>query len=98
MPYWEELEWNDADDVHSAGDVDIPPTAHHMQAKAEIDLLVDEGAIGHDEGARALRMWKAENQGDEKSKLGAIDMLEKHGVISGDEAEDLRGRVGAAPA
>jgi uncharacterized protein YutE (UPF0331/DUF86 family) len=43
-------------------------------------------------------MWKAENQGDEKSKLGAIDMLEKHGVITGDEAEDLRGRVGAAPA
>ena len=98
MPYWETLRWNDADEVESPEDVHIPPTAHHMQAKAEVDLLVEKERLTHDEAAKALRMWKAENAGDDDAKLGAIDLLAKHGVIDEDEAEDLRGRIGVQPA
>lgn len=94
MPYWEDLKWNDLDDVDGPGDVGIPKTAHHMQAKAEIDILIQEGALDHDEGERALEMWKAEQQmGDETRSLGAIAILEERGVIDEEEAEDLRGRA-----
>lgn len=97
MPYWDELRWHEPDEVDSVEDVEIPATAHHMQAKAEVDMLVEEGRLSHDEGAQALRVWKAENKGNMDPELGAIDLLEKNDVITEDEADDLRSRV-AQPA
>jgi hypothetical protein len=94
MPNWKELKYHDPDEVESPEDVDIPQIVHHMQARAEIDLLIQEGCLTTEEGSEALEMWR--DGGTARSGLmNAISTLQNAEVIGQDEAEDLRARVEA---
>jgi hypothetical protein len=94
MPYWEEPKYNDPEEIESPTDVVLPRTMHHMQAKAELDLLVDAGAIGHEEAERLMMSWQARGKLDGEDVVeAAIDVLEEHGVVPESEAADLRERA-----
>lgn len=91
MPYWEEPKYNDPEEVDGPGDVNLPATMHHMQARAEIDLLVRAGSLEEAEGEEAMKLWRAKGELDDESReLAAISVLEDRGLIEAEEAAELR--------
>lgn len=96
MPYWNELKYNDAEDIDGPGDVSLPSTMHHMQVKSELNMLLELGALDERGVEEAMRMWKAKSElGDVDKAEAAIDELEQSGVIDEEEASELRERATA---
>jgi len=96
MPYWDEPRHNDPESINEPGDVSLPSTLHFMQARAEVNLLVQAGALSDEEGESVLSAWRARNELDGSDRVGAaIDLLEEHGVIDDGEAEGLREKASA---
>jgi hypothetical protein len=91
MPYWKELKYHNENEVDGPADVSLPATMHHMQAKAELDLLVEKGALTTDEADAAMTNWRAMKQmGDDDRVVAAIDILEREGLLEEAEAKSLR--------
>jgi len=96
MPYWDEPRYNDPDDIDGPGDVTLPSTMHHMQVKAELDLLVQAGVIDDVGAQEAIKNWRAKNElsGDDMVEA-AIEVLADWDLIDEDEANDLREKAAA---
>ena len=91
MPYWDELQYNDVDEVNGPDDVNLPPLMHHMQAKAELDLLTRAGTITGEEAKQVMDEWKASQEMSVNVRLrAAIDELETREVIADDQADEIR--------
>lgn len=96
MPYWEEPRYNDPEDIEGPEDVNLPSTMHHMQVKAELDLLVQEGVIDDAGAQEAMKAWRAKNElSGEDMVDAAIDVLASRDVIDEDEANNLREKAAA---
>jgi hypothetical protein len=94
MPYWEEPKYNDPDEIDGPEDVTLPGTMHHMQAKAELDLLVQAGALDEDEAHSALKRWKARGELDTSDRVeAALDVLASEGADPDEVASELRERA-----
>jgi hypothetical protein len=93
MPYWKELKYNDPEEIEGPDDVVLPSTLHHMQAKAELNVLVGEGILTDAQAQQVMKRWRAKNElGDERISA-AIDVLEDNGLLDESEAEGLRQQV-----
>ena len=91
MPYWDEPKYNDPDEIDGPNDVTLPSTMHHMQAKAELDLLVQEGVLNDAEAQSAMKTWKAKSElANEDMVNAAIGVLEDNELIGESKAEELR--------
>jgi len=64
MPYWTEPKYNDPDEIDTPSDVRLPDRLHHTQARAELECLVDAGAIGDREADRLLERWGSDDGDD----------------------------------
>lgn len=93
MPYWKELKYNDPEDIEGPEDVVLPSTLHHMQAKAELNVLVGEGIITDAEAQRAMKKWRAKNELGDERITAAIEVLEENGLLDEAEADGLREQV-----
>ena len=94
MPYWDEPKYNDPDEIDGPGDVRLPSTMHHMQAKAELNLLVRAGAITDDEAMEAMKDWRARQElGDDRRLWAAVNQLEERDLLDGEQAEGIRERL-----
>jgi hypothetical protein len=91
--YWDETEYNDPEEVSGPDDVTLPITAHHMQAQAELDLLLRAGSLTEEDAELVLKRWRARKQlGGGDRVRAAVAELERHGVVDEAEAEDLLDR------
>jgi len=91
MPYWDEPKYNDPDEIDGPSDVRLPSTMHHMQVKAELNLLVRADAISDAEAMEAIKDWRARQELEDDRKLRvAVNKLEKHGLLDGEQAEGIR--------
>ena len=91
MPYWDEPKYNDPDEIDEPSDVTLPSTMHHMQAKAELDLLVQAGVITDAGAQSAMKTWKAKSElANEDMVNAAIGVLEDNELIEESTAEELR--------
>lgn len=91
MPYWDEPKYNDPDSIDGPDDVKLPSTMHHMQAKAELDLLVRAGALSDYEAQKVMTRWRAKGElSDEDMIDAAISILAENEILSKDEANGLR--------
>ena len=94
MPYWDELRYNELDEVNGPEDVNLPPLMHHMQAKAELELLTRAGAISGQEAKEVMDHWKASQEMDSTVRLrAAVDELVTVGVIDTTEAERMKSEI-----
>lgn len=91
MPYWDKPKYNDPESIDGPDDVRLPSTMHHMQAKAELDLLVRAEVITDHEAQQVMKRWRAKNKlsGDDMVEA-AIDVLANNGLLDENEAEGLR--------
>lgn len=96
MPYWDEPKYNDPDEIDGPDDVRLPSTMHHMQVKAELDLLVRAEVITDDEAMEAMKDWRARQEmEDDRKLLAAVNKLEKRGLLEEGQAEGIRERMAA---
>lgn len=96
MPYWEDLEYNDPDEIDGPDDVTLPVTMHHMQARTELDLLVRGDVIDDDEAMRVMREWRARQEMSDDSRLrSAVDELAARDLIDEERAEGIKERIPA---
>lgn len=91
MPYWEEPKHNEPDEIDGPEDVRLPSTMHHMQVKAELDLLVQADVITDDEAMEVMQEWRARQELEDDRKLRkAVDMLEERNLLDEDQADAVR--------
>jgi hypothetical protein len=92
--YWDDLKWNSEDDIDGPDDVAIPITAHHMQAQAELNIMLESGLLSVEEVNEAMTEWKQQKKLANGIEVDtAVRALKKHGVIDNDEANDIKQRA-----
>lgn len=90
MPYWDDPKYNDPEEIEGPDDVHIPVTAHHMQAQAELNLLMETGALDEREVEEALAMWRAKKEVTNEDRVeAAVDVLLDSDAIDEDLADDI---------
>jgi len=91
MPYWEEPRYNDPDKIDSVEDVRLPSLMHHMQVKAELDLLVRAGALEDEQAMQAMKNWRAKQElGNDRKLRAAVNKLEDRNLLDQEQAETIR--------
>lgn len=90
--YWDEPRYNNPDEIDGPADVTLPPTIHHMQARAEVNQLVKAGAIDGDEALGILHEWRDDDD-NEVDLEAAVDALEGAGLVDKEIADDIRNEI-----